>query len=317
MPQPPAAAEIWPPLPYAEWSDTCDTLHRWTQIVGKTRLALEPMVNHWWQVPLYVSARGLTTSAMPYGGKGVVEVEFDFLAHQLVLRTSEGGTQALPLAPRSVADFYAEYRAALAALGVDADIWPVPVEMADALPFTEDRVHTAYDAPAAQRFWRVLVGIERVLRAFRGRFLGKVSPVHFFWGGFDVAVTRFSGRPAPPHPPGAAPHVPERVMREAYSHEVSSAGFWPGGWQSPESMFYSYAYPQPGGYDAAPVRPAGAFYHRTLGEFVFPYDAMRAAPDPEAALLEFLQSTYEAAADCGHWDRAALERHDLGSDPAR
>jgi hypothetical protein len=300
-------AGVWPALPYAEWADTRETLNRWTQIVGKTRLALEPMVNHWWQVPLYVSARGLTTSAMPYGGKGVVDVEFDFLAHRLVLRTSEGGRQELPLAPQSVADFYAEYRGALSALGVEARIWPVPVELADALPFAEDRVHAAYDAEAAQRFWRVLVQAERVLRTFRGRFVGKVSPVHFFWGGFDVAVTRFSGRPAPPHP-GGIPHVADWVMREAYSHEVSSAGFWPGSPQFPEAAFYSYAYPLPPGYAEAPVRPAGVFYQREMGLFILSYEAMRAAPDPDAMLLEFLQSTYEAAANLAHWDRAALER---------
>jgi hypothetical protein len=301
----------WPPLPYAEWADTLATLHRWTQIVGKTRLALEPMVNHWWQVPLYVSARGLTTSAVPYG-KGVVDIELDFLAHQLVLRTSEGGWRTLPLAPRSVAEFYADYRGALAALGVAAEIWPVPVEIPDTLPFPQDRVHAAYDAAAVRRFWRVLISIERVFRIFRGRFLGKVSPVHLFWGGFDVAVTRFSGRPAPPHPGGGAPNVAAWVMREAYSHEVSSAGFWPGGPQAPEAAFYSYAYPLPEGYAEAPVRPAGAFYHRELGEFIYPYATMRAAPDPEAALLDFLQSTYEAAANTAHWDRAALERPAAG-----
>jgi hypothetical protein len=299
--------DVWPALPYAEWADTCQTLHRWMQIVGKTRLGLEPMVNHWWQVTLYVSARGLTTSAMPYGGKGVVDVELDFLAHRLVLRTSEGGRQEVPLGPRSVADFYAEYRAALSALGVEAEIWPVPVEIEDVLPFAEDRVHAAYDGEAARRFWRVLVQAERVLRIFRGRFIGKVSPVHFFWGGFDMAVTRFSGRPAPPHP-GGAPHVAERVNLEAYSHEVSSAGFWPGSPQAPEAVFYSYAYPEPPGYADAPVGPAGAFYHREMGEFFLPYQAMRAAPDPDAALLEFLQSSYEAAANLARWDRAALER---------
>ena len=301
------AASVWPPLPYAEWAPTCQTLHRWTQIVGKTRLALEPMVNHWWQVPLYVSARGLTTSAMPYGGRGVVDVEFDFQAHELVLRTSEGGRRTLPLVPRSVAEVYAEYQAALDALGVEAAIWPVPVELPDVLPFAEDRLHAAYDGAAARRFWQVLVQAERVFRVFRGRFIGKVSPVHFFWGSFDVALSRFSGREAPPHP-GGAPNVAARVMREAYSHEVSSAGFWPGSPEAPEAAFYSYAYPSPPGFAEAAVRPAGAFFQPQMGEFLFPYEAMRTALDPDAALLEFLQSTYEAAADLGHWDRRALER---------
>ncbi len=299
-------AERWPALSAADWAETRETLHRYSQVVGKTRLALEPMVNHWWQVPLYVTARGLTTSAVPYGGRAVLDVELDFLDHHLVLRTSEGGLRRLPLGPHSVADFYAEYRAALGDLGVEARIWPVPVELPDALPFVEDRVHAAYDAAAVQRFWRILVQVERVFRTFRGRFLGKVSPVHFFWGSFDTAVTRFSGRPAPPHP-GGAPHVADWVMREAYSHEVSSAGFWPGGPQA-EALFYSYAYPAPQGYAAAPVRPAGAHYHKDLGEFVLPYDTLRNLPDPDAALLDFLQSTYEAAADLGRWDRAALER---------
>src|SRR5436853_6518225 len=243
MPQSSAATGegmyVWPPLPYAEWADTRETLHRWTQIVSKTRLALEPMVNHWWQVPFYVSARGLTTSAVPHGRQGVLDVELDFLSHQLVVRTSDGGRRELALAPRSVADFYADYRGALAALGVEARLWPVPVELpGDALPFAEDRAHAVYDGAAAQRFWRVLAGLERVFRIFRGRFLGKVSPVHFFWGGFDLAVTRFSGRQAPPHR-GGIPHVADWVMREAYSHEVSSAGFWPGIPQAPEAVFYS------------------------------------------------------------------------------
>ncbi|HXO19085.1 MAG TPA: DUF5996 family protein [Thermoanaerobaculia bacterium] len=301
----PTAAD-WPPLPYAEWADTRETLQRWTQIVGKTRLALEPMVNHWWQVPFYVSARGLTTSAMPCGARSL-EVEFDFLAQQLEIRASDGGRRALPLAARSVADFYAEYESALAALGVPAHIWPVPVEMADALPFAEDREHAAYDPEAAQRFWRVLIQADRVLRAFRARFLGKSSPVHFFWGGFDLAVTRFSGRPAPPHP-GGIPNVGDWVMREAYSHEVSSAGFWPGNAQSPAAAFYSYAYPTPPGFGEAPVRPAAAFWSSEMGEFLLPYEAARTAPDPDAAILGFLESTYEAAADRAHWDRLALER---------
>jgi len=303
------AAEAWPPLPYAEWGDTCQTLHRWSQIVGKTRLALEPMLNHWWNVTFYVSARGLTTSAMPCSGGRLAEVEFDFLGHELVIRVSDGGRRALPLRPSSVADFYAAYREALAALGIDVHIWPVPVEMADTLPFAEDRVHASYDPEAAQRFFRALVQSDRVFKVFRGQFLGKASPVHFFWGGFDLAVTRFSGRPAPPHP-GGAPNVAARVNIEAYTHEVSSAGFWPGIPEAPRAVFYSYAYPAPAGYAAAPVRPSGAFFDEAMGEFLLPYDEVRTAAHPEAALLDFLQSTYEAAANLAHWDRAALERHD-------
>jgi hypothetical protein len=238
----------------------------------------------------------------------VLEIEFDFLAGELVLRVSDGGRRALPLVARSVAEFYDDYQGALAALDVDVHIWPVPVELPDdALPFVEDRIHAAYDPEAARRFWRVLVQADRVLKVFRARFLGKSSPVHFFWGGFDLAATRFSGRPAPPHP-GGIPHVADWVMREAYSHEVSSAGFWPGSPQAPQEGFYAYAYPEPPGFRDAAVRPAGAFYHQQLGEFLLPYEAMRGAPDPAAALLEFLQSTYEAAADHGKWDRAALER---------
>jgi len=302
--------EAWPPLPYGEWADTRETMHRWTQIVGKTRLALEPRLNHWWQVALYVSARGLTTTAMPCSRGRVAEIEFDLLAGELVLRVSDGGRRTLPLAARSVADFYADYRGALAALDVDAHIWPVPVELpTDALPFVEDRIHAAYDPEAARRFWRALVLMDRVFKVFRACFLGKSSPVHFFWGGFDLAATRFSGRPAPPHP-GGIPHVADWVMREAYSHEVSSAGFWPGSPQAPQEAFYAYAYPEPPGFSTAAVRPAAAFYHQEMREFFLPYEAVRSAPDPAATLLEFLQSTYEAAADHGGWDRAALERVD-------
>jgi Family of unknown function (DUF5996) len=300
--------ETWPALPYAQWAETRQTLHRWTQIVGKTRLALEPMLNHWWQVTLYVSARGLTTSAMPCNGGRLLDIEFDLLAQELAIRVSDGGHQALPLVARSVADFYADYRRALAALDVDLHIWPVPVEIPDdMLPFTEDRVHATYDPEAAQRFWQVLVQVDRVFKVYRGRFEGKASPVHFFWGGFDLAASRFSGRPAPPHP-GGIPHVADRVMREGYSHEVASAGFWPGSPQSPETIFYAYAYPTPKGFAEASVKPAGAYYHQQMGEFVLPYEALRAEPDPDAALLDFLQSTYEAAANLGGWDRKALER---------
>jgi hypothetical protein len=298
----------WPSLPYADWRESYETLHRWTQIVGKTRLALAPMVNHWWQVPLYVSARGLTTSAMPYGVKHEIEIEFDFIVHELTFRTSEGERRAMPLRPRSVADFYGEYRSILGALGVGAKIWPVPVELPDdATPFAEDRGHAAYDPAMAHRYWQVLIQVERVFQAFRGRFLGKASPVHLFWGALDLAVTRFSGRPAPPHP-GGMPHVGDQVMREGYSHELSSAGFWPGAAALPEPVFYSYAYPAPPGFAESPLRPAGAYFHTELGEFVLPYELVRTSADPEAVLLDFLQSTYEAAANAAHWDRGALER---------
>ena len=298
----------WPHLPLSDWADTQTTLHRWMQIVGKTRLALAPMQNHWWQVALYVTARGLGTSPMPYA-KGTIELEFDFLDHQLVARTSDGVTKSIALAPRSVADFYEDYLGLLAALGVDAKIWPVPQEMADTVHFAADREHASYDADAAQRCWRILAHADRVLKRFRGPFLGKSSPSHFWWGGFDLACTRFSGRPAPPHP-GGIPHLADFVTREAYSHECISAGWWPGNVGSPvaEPAFYAYAYPEPVGCPEAPVRPAAARYLLAMREWILPYEAVRAAPDPEGALLEFLQSTYAAAADRGGWDRARLER---------
>ncbi len=298
----------WPHLPLSDWADTQTTLHRWTQIVGKTRLALAPMQNHWWQVALYVTARGLGTSPMPYA-KGNIELEFDFLDHQLVARTSDGVTKSIALAPRSVADFYEDYLGLLAALGVDAKIWPVPQEMADTVHFAADREHASYDADAAQRCWRILAHADRVLKRFRGPFLGKSSPSHFWWGGFDLACTRFSGRPAPPHP-GGIPHLADFVTREAYSHECISAGWWPGNVGSPvaEPAFYAYAYPEPVGCPEAPVRPAAARYLLAMREWILPYEAVRAAPDPDGALLEFLQSTYAAAADRGGWDRARLER---------
>jgi hypothetical protein len=308
--EPGDSGSVWPALPYADWRDTYQTLHRWTQIVGKTRMALEPMLNHWWQVPLYISARGLTTSAMSCSGGDLtksLEIEFDFLAHELVLRTSGGERRALALAPRSVADFYVAYRDALSELGVAAHIWPVPVELADALPFPDDREHASYDPAMAQSCWRALSQAERVFKVFRARFLGKSSPVHFFWGSFDLAVTRFSGRPAPPHP-GGAPNVGDWVMREAYSHEVSSAGFWPGNDLFPQAVFYSYAYPVPPGFAESPAGPATAFYQPDLGEFVLPYEAVRTAPDPDGMLLRFLEATYEAAAERAGWDRKALER---------
>jgi hypothetical protein len=301
-----ATDTAWPALPLDEWRDTYATLHMWTQIVGKTRLALAPMENHWWKVALYVTPRGLTTSAMPSGAR-TVAAEFDFIDHQLYLRASDGASRAVTLAPRTVADFYAAYRAALDTLGVEAKIWPAPNEVEPAIPFAEDREHASYDADAANRCWRVLVQADRVFKRFRGRFLGKQSPVHFFWGSFDLAATRFSGRAAPQHP-GGAPNCPDYVMVEAYSRECSSCGFWPGGGAISEPAFYAYAYPAPDGYAEHPVLPADAFYSREMGEFVLPYARVREAPDPDAMLLDFLESTYRAAANLGRWDRGSLER---------
>jgi hypothetical protein len=294
----------WPELPYAAWRDTATTLHLWTQIVGKLRLALTPWVNHGWQVPLYVTARGLGTSPMPIG-REILEVEFDFIAHCLLARTSRGEETVLPLGPRSVAAFYAEVMEMLKGLGVTVAIRQMPNEVPDPIRFSEDQLHAAYDAGAAHRFWRALVQADRVFRLFRTGFLGKVSPVHFFWGSFDLAVTRFSGRPAPPHP-GGIPGLPDDVAREAYSHEVSSAGFWPGGAAFPEAAFYSYAYPEPPGFRDRPVTPAARF-DAALGEFILPYDAVRTAAAPDALLLDFLATTYAAAAEAGGWDRVALE----------
>jgi hypothetical protein len=276
----------------------------WTQVVGKIRLALTPLVNHWWNVPLYVTTRGLTTSAIPYGA-GSFEMLFDFLEHRLRIETSDGATRSMALAPRPVAEFYREAMAALSGLGIEVRIWTTPVEVPDPVPFEQDEVHRSYDPEYAQRFWRVLVQADRVLTEFRARFLGKASPVHFFWGSFDLAATRFSGRPAPPHP--GAPNVADSVTREAYSHEVSSAGFWPGGFGF-DALFYAYAYPEPDGFKQYPVQPKEAFYHWDLGEFVLPYEAVRTAASSDEALMAFLQSTYEAAADLVHWDRASLER---------
>jgi Family of unknown function (DUF5996) len=300
-------ATSWPPLPLDGWRDTYETLHMWTQIVGKTRLALAPMENHWWQVVLYVTPRGLTTSAIPAGTR-TFAVDFDFLDHHLYVRASDGATLAIPLVAQSVADFYAAYMAALRSLGIDAKIRPVPVEVETAIPFALDRKHAAYDADAATRCWRLLVQADRVLKRFHGRFGGKASPVHFFWGSFDLATTRFNGKPAPRHP-GGAPNCPDYVMVEAYSHECSSVGFWPGGRGVAEPVFYAYAYPEPPGYAEHQIRPAGARYSRELGgEFILPYEAVRTAAAPDAVLLEFCQSAYDAAADLGHWDRAAFDR---------
>jgi hypothetical protein len=298
-----AVANSWPELTLSAWEQTRDTVHLWSQVVGKVRLALEPMINHWWQVPLYVSARGLTTSMMPAQGRGL-EMEFDFIDHALAIRLSTGEARQVPLEPKSVASFYVETMAALRGLGVEVSIYPRPTEIAEAIPFAEDETHGSYDPEAVRRFWQALIHAERVMTRFRAGFLGKASPVHFFWGAFDLAVTRFSGRPAPRHP-GGVPNCPDRVMELAYSHEVSSCGFWPGG--TAEGSFYSYAYPTPEGFAESDLEPAAAFYDRELGEFLLPYSAVRTADDPEATLLSFLQSTYDAAADLGRWDRAALE----------
>jgi hypothetical protein len=297
--------DLWPALPYEAWKDTLATLHMWTQIVGKVRMTLTPPVNHWWHVPLYVCARGLTTGAIPHGVR-TFEIDFDFIDHRLVVRTCEGEVRTLELRPRTVAGFYAELMAVLDALGLSVRIRTLPQEVPDPIPFEQDTVHAAYDGEAAHRFWRALAQADRVLREFRARYLGKSSPVHFFWGSFDLAVTRFCGRPAPPHP--GAPGVADTVTREAYSHEVSSAGFWPGSAAFPQAAFYAYHYPEPEGYRSAAVRPEAAYYSKDLGEFLLPYDAVRTAADPDAVLLDFLRSTYAAGADLAHWDRAALER---------
>jgi Family of unknown function (DUF5996) len=298
----------WPELPYPAWRDTAATLQLWIQIVGKIRLALTPWLNHGWHVPLYVTARGLGTSPMPIG-REILELEFDFIAHRLHARTSRGDERALPLTPRSVADFHAATLDLLNGIGIAVAINDRPNEVPNPIRFSEDRVHAAYDAEAAHRFWRVLVQADRVFKLFRSGFLGKASPVHFFWGSFDLAVTRFSGRRAPLHS-GGVPGLPDAITREAYSHEVSSAGFWPGSDAYPQAAFYAYAYPEPPGFRAAPVTP-GASYDATFGEFILPYDTMRSGADPDALLLDFLATTYAAAAETGGWDRAALEC-DLG-----
>lgn len=290
----------WPALPLAEWGATCATLHMWTQIVGKVRLALAPHINHWWEVPFYVNARGLTTSPIRFGARAF-EIEFDFIDHNLGIRVSDGATKFVPLYPRSVADFYAEFMALLSAMGLGVKIWPKPVEVPDPIPFPDDTQHASYDAEYVNRFHRILLQLDAIFKEFRGRFIGKISPVHFFWGSFDLAVTRFSGRRAPPRA-GA-----DAVTRDAYSHECSSAGFWPGSGDVKDAAFYSYAAPAPEGYAAARVLPPSAFYHSGLGEFILMYKDVRQAASPEATLLDFLQSTYEAAANLGKWDRAALE----------
>ena len=298
-------SEQWPELPYAAWKDPCATLQLWTQIVGKTRLALTPWLNHSWHVTFEVTARGIATPLI-HADARALQVEFDFIDHVLNVRTSGGQVRELRLQPMTVAEFYVKYLALLSRLGFDLRIDDAPNEMADAVPFREDTVHSAYDPDSANRFWRILLASHEVFSHFRTTFLGKVSPVHFFWGSFDLAVTRFSGRRAPLHP-GGVPHLPDAVVREAYSHEVSSAGFWPGGGAIDYPAFYSYAYPAPEGYSHARVQPAQAFFSDDLGEFILPYDAVRAAHDPKALLMAFLQSTYAAAADLAHWDRDALE----------
>lgn len=304
--------ERWPALPLSEWSDTYATLHRWLQIVGKTRLALTPLINHWWNVPLYVSARGLTTSTV-YTDRLALEVELDFLDHVLEIRTSDSMTARVGLAPKSVATFYREYLTAFREVGVDLRIYPVPVEIEDVTPFAEDEKHASYDPEYANRAWRILTATARVFSEFRSRFVGKSSPPHFFWGSFDLAITRFSGRPAPEFS-GPALNVPTWVMREGYSREVISAGFWPGGWMGVEEpVFYAYAYPEPAGFSDATVEPEAARYDTGIKEFILPYDAVRTSAFPETTLLQFLQSTYEAAANAGGWDRASLEREPVES----
>ena len=298
--------EPWPALPLEAWADTYATLHLWLQIVGKIRLVQTPWISHCWNVTLYLTATGLTTSAMPHGER-TFAIEFDFVRHRLVVGTSDGRMETLPLEPQSVATFHARLMQALARLDLPVAIRTMPNEIPDAVPFDRDELHRAYDPEYANRYWRILAQAHRVFGEFRARFLGKCSPVHFFWGAPDLAVTRFSGRRAPPHP-GGIPNLPDRVTRDAYSHEVSSCGFWAGGGAVPYPAFYSYAYPTPSGFAAAPVRPAAAFFSQEFGEFVLPYDHVRTSATPDATLLEFLQSTYEAAADLARWDRPALER---------
>jgi hypothetical protein len=291
----------WPALPYAEWEATRDTVHMWTQIVGKTRLALTPLENHWWNVPLYVTPRGLTTTAIPYGS-GAFSVDFDFIAHKLLIRTSADEEVSIGLYPRSVADFYTVYMSALRSLGVEVHIYRVPVEFHDLTPFDQDQHHASYDAEYVDRFRRIVIQCERVFKEFRAGFLGKCSPVHFFWGSFDLAVTRFSGRAAP-QKDGV-----DRITREAYSHEVSSCGFWPGDRRFKEASLYAYSAPSPSGLDAQPVRPTAGYWDRELGEFILKYSDVRAAPSPDQSILDFCESTYEAGAKLAQWDRAHLER---------
>jgi hypothetical protein len=302
-PSPTQISDKWPALPYNEWSNTCTTLQLWMQVVGKVRLALTPPINHTWNVTLYPTIRGVTTSPMACGNR-MLQIDFDFLDHALRVETDSGEELSIPLRPMSVAAFYKHVMDALEGVGTPVRIWSRPMEIADPVSFEKDEAHCSYDPEYAQRFWRVLLQSARVFTIFRSRFISKVSPVHLFWGAMDLACTRFSGRTAPEHK--SMPGLPDRVTRDAYSHEVSSCGFWPGG-PGLDAMFYSYAYPEPPGYAEYPIAPADATYSKDFGEFVLPYEAMRRSPDPDPALLQFLQSTYEAAANCGQWDRAALE----------
>lgn len=291
----------WPALPLKQWQDTYATLHMWTQIVGKVRLALTPRINHWWEVPLYVNAVGLTTSAIPYNDDSF-EIEFDFIHHRLAIRTSRDTEKQIPLAPRSVADFYREFMAGLKSLDIDVKIWPMPVEIPNPIPFDQDTQHASYDPEYANGFWRILVIIEKIFLEFRSRFIGKSSPVHFFWGSFDLAVTRFSGRRAPERPDA------DPITREAYSHEVISAGWWPGSGEVQNPAFYAYAAPEPPGFAQAEVRPQNAFYHPQMREFLLMYDDARQSDSPRTAVMDFLQSTYDTGANLGNWNREELER---------
>ncbi len=293
--------EYWPALAYHDWNETCETLHMWTQVVGKVRLALSPYINHWWQVPLYVNARGLTTSPIPYNHR-IFEVQFDFIDHNLHILTNEGRSKALPLMPQSVAEFYDGFMTALGTLGIQVTIDTLPAEVPNPIRCDVDDVHQAYDAEYANRFWRVLVQTELVMQRFRSNFIGKNSPIHFFWGSFDLAVTRFSGRRAPERP-GA-----DHMTREAYSHEVSSCGFWPGNSSAPEAVFYAYQVPEPAGFKEANVHPDKAFYNKEAGEFLLRYEDVRTSATPEHDLLAFFQSTYDVGATLGNWDRENLER---------
>ena len=306
-----AQREAWPELPFAEWKETCATLHMWTQIVGKIRMVQTPWTNHSWHVTLYLTSRGLTTSPIPHGTE-TFEIRFDFIDHELRILKSDGGARKIKLQPQSVAKFYHAVMGALNELALPVKIDLLPNEVADPVRFDQDELHRSYDALYANRFWRALMQADRVFKKFRSRFCGKCSPVHFFWGSFDLAVTRFSGRPAPPHP-GGIPHLPDSVTREAYSQEVSSLGFWPGNDAMPQPIFYSYAYPEPKGFGEFKIKPAAASYNPQFKEFVLPYNAVRTASSPDDVLLEFAQSAYDAASTLGGWDRAALveEKPDL------
>ena len=299
----------WPALPYSEWSDTCATLHMWTQVVGKIRMEKTPPINHWWHVTLYVTSRGLGTSPIPDGSR-TFDIDFDFVAHRLTISTTEGERREFSLKPMAVAEFYDRVMEALRALKIDVSINTSPQEVTDGIRFESDRVHKSYDADAVERFWRTLIASTEAMKKFRSRYIGKVSPTHFFWGGFDLAITRFSGRRAPVHAP--VPGLPDAMVQEAYSHECASVGFWPGG-MGVDAVYYAYGYPEPSGFPTARVRPPQAFYSDQLHEFLLPYEAVRTAADPEAALMDFLESTYDAAANLGQWPREQLERPALGA----